>query len=209
LDVRSDSQPEGQGRVSFIESARRKQIVDTAIHTIAEHGYNGASLAEIARRAGISKGLISYHFQDKDELVEEILTRLLREPADHVKHRVDQACGAVARLDAYVNANFDFMKTHRNHYVALVDLWGGRVSSQGHRRFDADAYEPSRHYLARIIEDGIARGELREASPMVTASVIQAAIDGVMLQWVFDEKAIDLDACSEEIQEMIRRKLHS
>jgi hypothetical protein len=35
------------------------------------------------------------------------------------------------------------------------------------------------------------------------ASVIQAAIDGVMLQWVFDEKAVDLDACRDQILEMV------
>ena len=37
------------------------------------------------------------------------------------------------------------------------------------------------------------------------ASVVQAAIDGVMLQWVFDPQAIDLDACSAEILQMISR----
>ena len=35
------------------------------------------------------------------------------------------------------------------------------------------------------------------------ASVIQATIDGVMLQWVFDEKAVDLDACRDQILEMV------
>ena len=37
------------------------------------------------------------------------------------------------------------------------------------------------------------------------ASVIQAAIDGVLLQWTFDDNAVDLDACRDEIQNMIGR----
>ncbi len=44
---------------TFIETARRAQIVVAAIDTIAEFGYAGASFAHIAERLGISRGLIS------------------------------------------------------------------------------------------------------------------------------------------------------
>ena len=129
--MRSDSDTAGQGKSSFIEEARRRQIVETAIRTIATRGYSQASLAEIARRAGISKGVISYHFEGKEELVAEILSRLLREPTDFIKNRVDAADRAMDRLRAYVTANFEFMKTHRDNYVALVDLWESRASGVG------------------------------------------------------------------------------
>lgn len=203
--MRSDSSLGGQPRPSFIEEARRRQIVDTAIRTIANRGYSGASLAEIAREAGISKGVISYHFEGKGELLEEILSRLLREPAEFIKQRVDATDRAPDKLRAYVTANFEFMKSHRNHYVALVDLWDSRTSSTEANRFKAEAYEPSRRYLSRILEAGQRSGELRALPHETMASVIQAAIDGVMLQWVFDPQAIDLDACSHEILEMISR----
>jgi AcrR family transcriptional regulator len=54
---------------TFIEEARRKQIVEAAMETIADSGYVNASLAEIAKSADISKGVISYHFESKDELI--------------------------------------------------------------------------------------------------------------------------------------------
>ena len=176
--------------------------METAIRTIATRGYSQASLAEIAREAGISKGVISYHFEGKVELVEEILSRLLREPAEFIKERVDACERAMDKVRAYVTANLEFMKTHRDHYVALVDLWESRGSASGNR-FGAEAYEPSRAYLSRILEAGTASREFRRLSHATVASVIQAAIDGVMLQWVFDERAIDLDACRDQILEMV------
>ena len=200
--MRPDSERPGQTRPSFIEEARRRQIVETAIRLIATRGYSSASLAEIAREAGISKGVISYHFEGKIELVEEILSRLLVEPAEFIKQRVDACDRAMDKLRAYVTANFDFMKAHRDHYVALVDLWESRGSETGYR-FGAEAYEPSRAYLSKILEAGAASGEFRRLARGPVASVIQAAIDGVMLQWVFDEKAIDLDACRDQILEMV------
>lgn len=204
LTMRSDSHTTRQPKPSFIEEARRRQIVDTAIRTIATRGYSQASLAEIAREAGISKGVISYHFEGKVELVEEILSRLLREPAEFIKRKVDGSELAVDKLRAYVTANFEFMKTHRDHYVALVDLWESRGSNTGNR-FSAEAYAPSRAYLSRILESGESDGEFRRLDRATAASVVQAAIDGVMLQWVFDESAVDLDACRDQVLEMVTR----
>ncbi|WP_338106680.1 TetR/AcrR family transcriptional regulator [Psychrobacillus psychrodurans] len=59
-----------QKEMSFIEKARRNQIVECAIETIAEIGYAQASLGQIAKRAKISKGVISYHFANKEELLD-------------------------------------------------------------------------------------------------------------------------------------------
>ncbi|MCZ6805437.1 MAG: TetR/AcrR family transcriptional regulator [Deltaproteobacteria bacterium] len=205
--MRSNSRQPGQGKPSFIEAARRRQIVDTAIQTIATRGYSQTSLAEIARDAGISKGVISYHFEGKRELVEAILSRLLREPAEFIKERVDSCERPLDKLRAYIQANFDYMKSNRSHYVALVALWGVRTSSDERHEFDAEAYLPSRGYLSRIIENGQESGELRPAPLKTMASVIQASIDGVMLQWVYDADAIDLDACREEILNMISAHL--
>ena len=201
--MRPDPETSGQDRLSFIETVRRKQIVDTAITTIAARGYSKTSLAEIARGAGISKGVISYHFRGKSELVEEILSHLLREPAEFIKARVDAADRATDNIRAYLEANFEFAKTHRRQLLALVDLWGSRDSSEGRNRFDAEAYEPSRRYLSRILTAGIESGELRPVPAQTMASTIQAAIDGVLLQWAFDDKAVDLDAACRELQEMI------
>ena len=201
--MRSNSRLSGQERSSFIEEARRRQIIDTAIDTIAGRGLAGASLAEIARKAGISKGVISYHFEGKGELVEEILSRLLHDPAEFVKLRVDAANTPQDKLRAYVGANFEVMKSHRNNDVALVAWWESKAALRASNRPMADAYAPSRHYLSRILQAGEASGELRSLPHETMASVIQAAIDGVMLQWVLNEAAVDLDACRGEILQMI------
>lgn len=204
--MQSNLRSVGQRR-SFIEEKRRSQIVDIAIQTIATQGFSQASLAEIAKEAGISKGVISYHFDGKEELVEEILRSLLRKPAEFVKERVARAETPLEKLRAYIEANFDFMKANRVGYVALVDLWGQRDS--GHNSLNADAYEPSRHYLAHILEEGQESGAMRSFPVMPTASLIQGAIDGVMLQWVFDEKAIDPDVARDEVVRMVLRHVTS
>jgi AcrR family transcriptional regulator len=58
LAVRPENSPTGQQR-SFIEEARRRQIIASAVEVISEVGFGNASLARIAEHAGISKGVIS------------------------------------------------------------------------------------------------------------------------------------------------------
>lgn len=196
-----------KSKPSFIEEARRRQIVETAIATIAGRGSAQTTLADIAREAGISKGVISYHFDGKDELISEVLQALVREPAEFIKSQVDRETTAAGRLEAYVRAFFDFMLEHRAHYVALVDLWGSAGVSEGREQFNIEAYEPSRRYLVKIVESGKKSGEFRPVAAMTMAAVIQAAIDGVMLQWVFDPAGVDVPACRGEILQMIERHL--
>ncbi len=194
-------------RRSFIEEARRRQIVDTAIRTIAEKGITQTTLAEIARECGISKGVISYHFDGKDELIAEVLSNLVRAPAEFVKDRVEAVEGALARLREYVAASVEYMARNRGDYVALVDLWGSAGSTEGRQRFNHEAHEPARRYVMKLLEAGVKSGEFREVPVRTVASTIQAAIDGLMLQWVFEPEGIDLATCRDEILSMVTNHL--
>ena len=73
--MRSKKQPDGER--TFVDVARRAQLVECAIDAIADVGYRKASLAEIARRAGITKGAIFYHFANREELIEAVFAHVM------------------------------------------------------------------------------------------------------------------------------------
>lgn len=62
---------------SFIAEARREQIIQSCIDTLEEVGYTKVSLTKIAKKAKVSTGLISYHFSDKMDLINQTLLYLL------------------------------------------------------------------------------------------------------------------------------------
>src|SRR2546427_12565865 len=56
---------------------RRAQIIDAALHVMAEHGFRGASIKRIAEHAGLkSPALIYWYFKDKQALLEGVLHRM-------------------------------------------------------------------------------------------------------------------------------------
>jgi hypothetical protein len=70
-------QAPGSERSTFTQVKRRDQLVDCAIDAIAELGFARASVAEVARRPGVSKGVVTYHFPAKDDLIGAVIADVL------------------------------------------------------------------------------------------------------------------------------------
>ena len=107
---------------SFVSSARRAQIVEAAIETVAEVGYANASLSRIAVRLGISKGVISYHFAGKDDLIAEIVRQVLQQARAYMQPRIEAQTTGPEMLHAYIESNLEFMRDNPNQLSALVEI---------------------------------------------------------------------------------------
>lgn len=61
---------------TFIHRARRTQIIDAAIEVVAEVGADRASISRIAERAGITRGVVTYHFRDRRSLFAAVVAHV-------------------------------------------------------------------------------------------------------------------------------------
>lgn len=66
------------------DSAKRRQIMEGARAVFLEQGFDAASMGEIARRAGVSKGTLYVYFQNKEELFQAIFEEERRSQAEQV-----------------------------------------------------------------------------------------------------------------------------
>jgi AcrR family transcriptional regulator len=185
---------------TFIETARRAQIVTGAIDTIAEVGYARASLARIAQRLGISRGLISYHFARKDELIAQVVSEVLEAGKAYMRPRILAESTGPSILRAYIESNLAFMRDHRNHLVAIVEIGRNGVTADGQRRFYGDTdVDDAVRALEQLLARFQAAGELRsDFDPKVMAVAVRAAIDAVPPRLTFDP-GLDIDSYAREI----------
>jgi AcrR family transcriptional regulator len=182
---------------TFIESARRAQIAAAAIDTIAEVGYAGASFARIAQRLGISRGLISYHFAGKDDLIKQVVHEAAEQAKAYINPRILAESTGPATLRAYIESNLAFMQDNRNNVIAMVEI---ARSAEGRRIFygDADVID-----AVRALEQGLsgfqAAGQFRpDFDPHVMAIAIRAAIEAVSPRLALDPE-FDIDNYASEI----------
>ena len=161
-----------------VKAFKREQILEVATELFYEQGYPRTSLDAVARRLGVTKPFIYYHFQDKAEILFEISRRGITRGND-VLHAALSASGPVApRLHAAVG---EIVRTiiQAQRYTAIFfreqKNFDARIRAPleaMHREFD--------DLLARLLEQGVAGGEFRIADVRLCSLAI-----GGMLNWAY------------------------
>jgi AcrR family transcriptional regulator len=153
----------------------RDQILAAASRLFAERGVAGTTMAEIARQSGLQQPSLYYYFRSKGQLLDELVAEANRAPLELVA-RVRAEGGDVAvqlyriiRSDvvALSGLPYDLNELHRlagRDPDAFARYWD-------ERRALADQ-------LAKLVEAGVERGELREVDPRVTALTVLANDEG-------------------------------
>lgn len=187
---------------TFTEAARRAQIIEAAIDTIAEVGFARASLARIGARVGISKGLIGYHFSGKDDLIEQVVVEVLEQGKAYMRPRIIDAMETgPGFLRAYIESNLAYMREQRNHMVAIVEIERAGLTADGQERFHthADAIDEAVQTLRQHLAYYQAAGDLRpDFDPKVMAIAIRATTNAVLHRYARDPD-LDLDNHARQI----------
>lgn len=76
--------PRSPEQFAQIREERKHQILDAALHVFGEDSYHGSSMAAVAKRAKISKGLIYNYFDSKEEILISLVTDVFTEVMDHI-----------------------------------------------------------------------------------------------------------------------------
>jgi betaine-aldehyde dehydrogenase len=164
------------------EEARRVQLVEVTIDSLAEVGWVGTTLAEIAKRAGVSAGLVAHYFDDKDGLMEAAFRTLSRTLWVRVRERLAQAHTPRGRVQAVIDVNLAPEEFSQRTGTAWVAFWGQVLHVAGLKRVQT-AYQ--RRMLSNL------RSALRQMIPAQEArnlaAMIAAMIDGVWLRAALSE----------------------
>ena len=164
------------------EEVRRAQLIEVTIDSLAEVGYVGTTLAEIARRAGVSPGLVAHYFGDKDGLLSGAFRTLARSLAARVRARLALAHSARGRVQAVIDTNLAPEEFDKRTGTAWLAFWGQVLHVEGLKRVQT-AYQ--RRMLSNL------RSDLRLMIPgdeaRSLAAMIAAMIDGVWLRAALSE----------------------
>ena len=199
--MRSRTSPTGQ---SFLEAARRAQIVACAIEALADEGYGNATLARIAERAAVSKSVIVYHFGSKDEVFKQVVVEVFSAATDAVRPRLEAEASASGKLRAYVQARVEFLSTHRKHMLALFEIWMNLRDAHGRLVLGEPDAVQTVDAIEQVLLAGQRSGEFGRFDASVMAMTIRQAIDGVLLQ-LRTNPDLDLPTYSRELVALFGR----
>ncbi len=127
-----------------MQPIRRRQLINATLEAINEVGMHDATIAQIARRAGVSTGIISHYFKDKNGLLEATMRDITGQLRDAVLSRLRALPDGSAeqRLQAIVGGNFDETRGQRRGDEGLAGLLGQQHASADALSFAAGQQPP-------------------------------------------------------------------
>ena len=187
--------------------ATRSRILDAAEQVFHARGVSGTSLQDIAAAAGMTRGAIYWHFQDKGDLFNAMMARVCL-PMEEAKAMIGagpaatllpvlpllraQLLDVLARVvgDAQVRRVFE-IATLKVEYLDELSAVRDR-----HRQIRGD-------YLAlieRLLRQGQQRGEVvRRPSARTLAIGLHALLDGLIQNWMLEPEGFDLRRVGREV----------
>lgn len=171
-----------EAKPSFIELARRKQIIEATITVLAEHGYMNTTFARIGKQAGISPSLISYHFKDKEELTQEVLLSLSKDRVAVATQAIADVSNARDKLITLLEADIANMGTQPHHFQAMVEVLFGMRGVKGSMTYLGDNEDPAFTLVLSILEEGKQNGTFGDIDCYNLAIIIDGARDTFLAQ---------------------------
>ncbi len=195
------------GTATFTQLKRRDQFVDCAIDAVVELGFPSTSVAEVARRAGVSKGVVTYHFPAKDDLISAVIAHVLDLMAEFVPPRL-QAAGPLQFpakfIAAYIGTWVDFFRTYAREVIALVRIYNSFRDETGRPNPAFEVRADEVIAVEHVLALGQSQGALGAFSARVMAASLKAVLDDLLTQFA-SEPELDIEAYGRELVTIFER----
>ncbi|MBQ50032.1 MAG: hypothetical protein CMP10_21820 [Zetaproteobacteria bacterium] len=190
-----------------VAAERKDQIVRATVDCITKHGYHNFSMQDVARSAGVSKGIIHYYFLNKDDLMMSVLDRVAGDIEKVLVADMEAIEDPIKKLGIFVSVSFDVVRSTKEYYQVNMDFWTQINQKKEVRQVISRHYAKFRDTCRKVIEEGTAQGVFKKVDPVLYASYIISVIDGISLQWLFDQTIFDYDEIVKASSDLIMEGL--
>ena len=183
------------------KEVRRTQLIDATITSIARHGIAGTTLSTVTEAAGLSLGIVNFHFVSKQKLLQETLLHLAREHHEHWKKAIDGAgLSAADKLLAIVDAHFHPRICTRRK-LAVWFAFYGEVGRRAVYRTLVDGIDKERYALSTgLCREIVAQGGNGAMPPDLVARTLEALYDGLSLNILMYPGTFTRDRAKAEVR---------
>jgi AcrR family transcriptional regulator len=181
--------PEAKMKRTKVDAAlTRKMLLDAALNVFSHKGYAQATLEEVAREAGVTRGAIYWHFSNKFEMFYAVLQELYKKADARVKKIIDSDQRPVSKLHQLMR-EFLLIISNEEEFgiIEEVQLFKTRKGEEFSRLYKDHVknVKVMRELLTGIVREGIAAGEFESRiDPEVIIVALMSYIAGIKSAWL-------------------------
>lgn len=189
----------GTGSRAATRALRRQQLIQSTIESIARRGFADTTLATVAAGAGLSRGIVNFHFQSKEQLLVETLRFLAGEYMGAWKRALANAGPSAAeRLRALVAVNFDAAVCNRKKISVWFAFFGESKSRPMYRELcgamDQEYFDAALTLCTTLVAEGD-----YDLDPRTITRGLSAMIDGLWLDQLTTPESFHRDTAREAV----------
>ncbi|MCA9930910.1 MAG: TetR/AcrR family transcriptional regulator [Anaerolineales bacterium] len=175
------------------EQDTKAQILAAATAVFAEKGFAKASMNDIVRAAGLSKGGVYWHFKSKDAIVAAIFDQFFTGQLlvlDTVKNSDGSAGDKILQLAALTGGDLVDMAVQ---FPSPLEFYAMAAREEYLTQALQSYLIAYQEYMSAFIQQGIDEGDFREVDVADTAVTLGALFEGIFLLWAVYPTEIDMD----------------
>jgi AcrR family transcriptional regulator len=173
---------------------RAERIVDAMRRSVARRGVAGSTFDRVAREAGVSRGLLHYHFGTKEQLLVEVVRRETELRMAALEEQLAGARNADDFVELLVVALRDTVKDDPDYVTLLFELFTLSLRNEGVAAELSELLRRTNQHVAGVLAAKQAEGVLHlRAEPEAIADVLFSLADGVALR-MLTERGRDFSA---------------
>src|ERR1035438_5459514 len=181
-----------------VSELRRSGILKAARKVFARHGYDGATMDDVAEACSIAKGTLYLYFKSKRQIYLGVLKEDLQSLREETGRAIEAADSAADKIRAFITARFDFCERHRDFFrIYNSDISAIFITAHPTQKDLKEFYLEQGGMLAEIIAEGVRTGELRSVPPRATAFAIYDMTRACIARRVlgFAHETLDSSCC--------------
>jgi TetR/AcrR family transcriptional repressor of bet genes len=173
-----------------MQPIRRSQLITATLEAVDQVGMNDASIALIARIAGVSNGIISHYFKDKNGLLEATMRHLMQALSNAVRERRSALSSDDPRehLRAIIQGNFDDTQVNGPAMKTWLAFWASSMHHPSLRRLQRVNDHRLFSNICSQFKHALPRQQARAA-----ARGLAALIDGLWLRGALSGETFDVE----------------
>ena len=175
------------------EHESKQQILATAMTVFAEKGFAKASMNDIVRASGLSKGGVYWHFKSKDDLVTAIFDQFFTEQLGLLDEVMAGAGTAVAKLNQLAAFTSQGIIELAAQFPSPLEFYALAARDEVLKEHLRTHFQSYHQKINALVQQGITAGEFQPQDSGTVASTIIALFEGVLLIWAVAPDNIDLN----------------
>ncbi|MET1413807.1 transcriptional regulator BetI [Roseibium sp. HPY-6] len=185
-----------------MEAERRKSLIDATVDAIHERGYSDITMAQIAKRAGVSGGLVHHYFGSKDQLLAATMRHLLTELGRAIRKDLARAETPRERISAIITGNFATDQFQPAVIAAWLAFYVQSRTTKSNSRL-------LRVYAARLASNLTfnLRSFMPRAEAQRVAEGTASMIDGVWIRQALSDARPDRQAAIAIVEDYVETKI--